>query len=326
MARRIADEVLFPAAMAVDAADRVPPTHLDLLAAHGFYGLAAPADAGGLGIEDRATASRVIEILASGCLTTTFVWLQHQSAVVAAAGGPLRDEWLAPLARGERRAGVVLAGLRPGPPSVRARAVDGGYVIDGNAPWVTGWGMVDVLYTAARTEDDTVVGVLLDAVAGPALSVMPLAMVAAAASGTVRVRFDGYFAPHARVAGTMPYAQWPERDAAGLRGNGSLALGVAGRCLRLLGAGTGPLDAARAALDGATPATMPQARAAASALAMRAATAAVVSEGSRSVLAGEHPQRLLREAMFLLVFGSRPAIREALLRRLDFIDGADGPS
>jgi hypothetical protein len=38
-----------------------------------------------------------------------------------------------------------------------------------------------------------------------------------------------------------------------------------------------------------------------------------VTTGSRAVLAGEHAQRLVREATFLLVFGSRPAIRSALL-------------
>ncbi|MBO0868041.1 MAG: hypothetical protein J2P15_05705, partial [Micromonosporaceae bacterium] len=57
------------------------------------------------------------------------------------------------------------------------------------------------------------------------------------------------------------------------------------------------------------------ARAAASALAMRAATALTVATGARSLLVTEHAQRLVREAMFLLVFGSRPAIKEALLRR-----------
>jgi hypothetical protein len=40
LAAQIADEVLFPAAMAVDRADRVPASHLDLLAARGLYGLA----------------------------------------------------------------------------------------------------------------------------------------------------------------------------------------------------------------------------------------------------------------------------------------------
>ena len=38
--------------------------------------------------------------------------------------------------------------------------------------------------------------------------------------------------------------------------------------------------------------------------------------GSRGILAGEHPQRLAREALFLLVFGSRPAIKDRRVARL----------
>ena len=57
-------------------------------------------------------------------------------------------------------------------------------------------------------------------------------------------------------------------------------------------------------------------RAAASAFAMRAATALMVHVGSRSVLQDEHAQRIAREAMFLLVFGNRPMIRTALLDQL----------
>jgi hypothetical protein len=34
------------------------------------------------------------------------------------------------------------------------------------------------------------------------------------------------------------------------------------------------------------------------------------------VLLDQHAQRLAREAIFLLVFGSRPVIRDALLARL----------
>jgi alkylation response protein AidB-like acyl-CoA dehydrogenase len=89
---------------------------------------------------------------------------------------------------------------------------------------------------------------------------------------------------------------------------------VVDRCRRL-----GQLDrlepelaACRSTLDTATPQTMPAARAAASALAMRAASALMVSAGARGILAGEHAERLIREAAFLLVFGSRPGIRQAL--------------
>ena len=65
-AGRIADEVLFPAAMAVDGATRVPESHLGLLAREGLYGLAGPAGYGGLDLDPRS-AIRIIEILASGC-------------------------------------------------------------------------------------------------------------------------------------------------------------------------------------------------------------------------------------------------------------------
>ena len=66
-------------------------------------------------------------------------------------------------------------------------------------------------------------------------------------------------------------------------------------------------------------AAMAQARAAASELTVRAAAALVVPTGSTAVSVAAHPQRLAREALFLLVFGLRPAIKGALLRRL----GAD---
>jgi alkylation response protein AidB-like acyl-CoA dehydrogenase len=307
-AQQIADEVLYPAALAVDGSNVLPASHLDLLAREGFYGLAADG-----------LTPRIVETLAGGCLATTFVWMQHHGAVGAAAHAGW-SEWLDQLCRGERRAGIALGALRPGPPSVRATPVPGGYRLDGESPWVTGWGMINVLFTAARLVDgvDTVLWALLDAVPGPALQVRPLDLVAVNASATVEVRFDGLFVPAERVTGTMPYAEWPARDAAGLRMNGSFALGVAGRCLRLLG--PSPLDAelddCRSALDAATPADLPDARAAASELAMRAATTLVVSSGARSVLRDHHAQRLLREATFLLVFGSRPAIRQSLLARV----------
>jgi len=47
----------------------------------------------------------------------------------------------------------------------------------------------------------------------------------------------------------------------------------------------------------------------------------MVQSGSRSVLADHHAQRLYREAGFLLVFGSRPAIKQELLNRL--VSGSD---
>jgi alkylation response protein AidB-like acyl-CoA dehydrogenase len=317
----IAEEVLFPGAAAVDAAARVPDGQLDLLAAEGFYGLAAPAAAGGLGVADPAAVGRVIEALASGCLATTVVWLQHHGTVRAVGESPLRAKWYGPLCRGERRSGVVQAALRAGPAAVRARPVDGGYLLSGEAAWVSGWGMVDVLYTAARDADDRVLWVLLDAVAGATLTVEPLRLVAANATRTVVLRFADHFVPASRLVGTAAHEGRQPSTPVALRGNGSLALGVAGRCARLLGSAelAAAVDGAREALDAAltaSPDAMAAARAGASALAVRAASALAAGTGAGAVLVGSHAERLVREALFLLVFASRPAIRAALLATL----------
>jgi alkylation response protein AidB-like acyl-CoA dehydrogenase len=315
-ARELGARVFAPAAMQVEAAHRVPPEHLDLLAAEGFYGLAGPREAGGLDVPFPA-ACRIIEILAGACLSTTFVWMQHHGVVRAVAGtdnAALRQRMLGPLCRGERRAGVALAGLLPGPPRLRARATEGGYVLDGTSPWVTGWDYLDTLHVAARQDDGTIVWAVLDVPEPLSITEEPLAMVAVMASSTVQLRFEGHPVPQDRVTGTLPLEQWPSRDAAALRANGSLALGLTARCCELIG--PGPLDEqlarCRTALDTADPDAMPRARAAACELALRATAALIVTQGSGAILADHDAQRLAREALFLLVFGSRPPIREAL--------------
>ena len=327
-ARGLADDVLFPAAMRVDGLDVLPGAHLDALAAAGLYGAAVPAEAGGLGLDLAATCA-VAEELASGCLATTFVWVQHRGAVMtlAAEGTPavLRDQWLDPACRGEVRGGIALTGLMPGPPRLSARPYGDGWRVDGEAPWVTGWGLIDLLLVVARGPDDSVVSLVLDAAAQPGLTVTRERLAAVNASATVRLGFDGVRVPAERRAGQVTFDPAESARPDRLRLNGSLALGLVSRCARLFG--PGPLDdelaACRQRLDdavAATPEAMAQARAAASELAVRAAAALAVREGSRSVTVDQHVQRLTREAMFLLVFGTRPGIKSALLRRL----GASG--
>jgi alkylation response protein AidB-like acyl-CoA dehydrogenase len=323
-ARQIADEVLFPSAMNVDAADQVPAGHLDALAGAGLYGLAGPRSAGGWDA-DMATFCDVIEVMSGGCLATAFVWLQHHSAVRALASSDnsgLRDRWLEPLCAGTQRAGIALGGARPGPPLLTARAVPGGYAFDGSAPWVTGWDMIDIVHTLARDDSGNVVAALLPAQVSASLAAYRLDLAAVNASRTVELRFTDHFVSAELVSLVMPHAEWAARDAGGLRANGSLSLGVAGRCCELVAqladdAGMAAalragLTARRTALDAADAGAMPAARAAASAHALQAAAALAAAAGSQSILVGTHPQRLAREAVFLLVFGSRPAIKARL--------------
>ncbi|MGH8918368.1 MAG: acyl-CoA dehydrogenase family protein, partial [Actinomycetes bacterium] len=234
--RVIADEVLFPAALDVDVEGRIPPSHLDLLAVEGCYGLVGPAERGGSEI-DLPSFAAVIETLSGGCLTTTFTWLQHHSVVrglTRTTNGDLRGKYLDAAIRGELRGGVAFAGAIPQPPRLWAGATDGGWLLRGDAPFVTGWGLIDVLLVSARdAEDDSmVVSGLLDPVAGGGIAVEELRMVAAQGSNTVRLRFADYFLPAERVVARISHADFLTNQHIGSRLNGSLALGVAGRCIR----------------------------------------------------------------------------------------------
>jgi len=315
-AQRLADDVLFPAALETDRADVVPIELLDALAAAGLYGLASPAAFGGYDA-DFETVCAVWEALSSGCLTTAFVWGQHVGLVhsLAESGTPaLRDTWLEPLTRGTIRAGLALGGALP-QPTLHARRVADGWRLDGFSPFVSGWGRIDVIHTAARA-DAEVVWLVVDAVEGPALAVERLRLFALDATATVRADVSGLVVPDDRMTSSHPVGAVTPPEL--LRIHASLALGVTARCCRLLGRSglDEELAACRRRLDALDPGTIEADRAAAGALAIRAAAALMTSVGSRSVLHTEHSQRLAREALFTAVYALRSASRNALLDAL----------
>jgi len=322
-AQRLADEVLFPAAIETDAKQVLPVELLDTLADEGFYGLTGPRSAGGADA-DFPTVCSVVEALASGCLTTAFVWAQHIGAVRAAAASEndAVRAWTAPLCRGERRAGLALGGALPEPPVLRVSESADGWRFTGASPFVSGWGRIDVMHAAARTEDGRLVWAFVDAQEKESLTVTRLDLVALNATNTVRADFRDHAVPADRVTSIAPYREGPTPPEV-LRIHASLALGVAARCRRLLG--PTPLDEEvdkiRADLDRLDPSTIEAARAAAGELAMRASSALAVEVGSRSLLVDHQAQRLAREALFCLVYALRPGSRETLLELLN----ANGP-
>ncbi len=331
VAHDLAERVLFPAALTTDRSELVAAGNLDGLADAGLYGLFGPVEMGGFAA-DLVTASSVVEQMASGCLTTALVWLQHHGLVgnLLLSGGPLGDAWLPELCSGERRSGIVFAGLLPGPATLHAVEVDGGWRIDGTAPWVSGWGRIDTLQVAARGHDgpqehggaqEVVVTVAIGELDVRGLTATRHELAVLDASGTVRVAFDGVTVDESHVLSVAPHRP-DATNALSLRLNGSLALGVARRCISLIGATPlaadleAQLDETRSMLDDADDSTIAAARAAASAFAHKAAATLLVHTGSRSIELDNHAQRLAREAMFLMVFGSRPAIRTSLLSLL----------
>ena len=320
-ARAIADDLLFPRALDTDASGVVPRENLDALAAAGLYGVIGPLEAGGLGA-DFGTFLEVVEILSGGCLSSAFIWVQHHGVLraVASSSTPgLRERWLAPLCSGEIRAGIALAGLLSGPARITARRSDGSWILSGTAPWVTGWGRMDIIQVAGRDEDDNVVSVLVDARPAPGFEFdPPLELVALSSTATSAAHLRDLRVPDDRVISVQPLAERQQQDHNTLRVHAALAFGVAARCIRMIG--ETPLEtelaSVRLRLEQAEPREVPAAKAAASELAHRAAATLVVATGSRSLIRTEHAQRLAREALFLLVFGSRPTIKSALLGSL----------
>src|SRR6478609_3676799 len=142
----------------------VTRARIALAAGAGLLGLAGPAALGG-GDAPPAVVREVTELLAGACGTTWFVLTQHRAVMEAAArtaNDALRSVWAAPLTSGDALGAVSFAHLRrPGAPTVRATAVDGGWQFDGKLDWVTSWGLADVLLLMGETADGQVVEVLL---------------------------------------------------------------------------------------------------------------------------------------------------------------------
>ncbi|WP_419932889.1 acyl-CoA dehydrogenase family protein [Candidatus Poriferisodalis sp.] len=324
-AQQLADGVLFERALDVDESGEVPTDNLDLFRDAGFYGLWTPREIGGCGFDELERLA-ILEALAGGCLTTAFVWAQHGGGSANAArmpsGSPLYERWARALATGQARGGVAFAHILRPEPCLFAERSGEGWVLRGVAPFVTGWGHIDAVLVAAH-EADRLVWMLLPADEAPTLTSRRLRLAAVDSSVTVELHFDGHAVGDGDVVEVIDYQDWLSFYRTGLRTNGALMLGVAGRALKLLGPSPldAELDAARTALHAAEVDEMPDRRAQVGYVGIRATSALVSSVGGRAITLGHHAQRLAREALFLLVQGQTADIRSGHLRRLGATEG-----
>lgn len=308
---------LYPRAVETDRSALLPKVNLDGLADLGLYGMFGPHDVGGLQA-DADLAGSLIERIASGCLTTALVWMQHHRLVGALqfSHNEKAAEMLPELCAGAVRSGVIFAGLLPGPSSLVATPTDDGWTLNGRVPWVSGWGRIDVINVLARTPSNEVISLIVTANEGDGISIERQELLALNASGTVTVHFDGVTATHEQCLFIEPHNPSAALGTT-LRLNGSLALGLIRRCALLMESEAlwTQMNQLRQDLDRATDATMSDARAAASYAAVQAASANMVATGSASMSMSNQAQRISREAQALLVFGSRAPIKAALLER-----------
>lgn len=350
-ARAVADEVLWPAAQETDRAPLVPISNLDALRDAGLMGLHGPTEVrGGLGAS-HAEARAVLEAVAGGCGATAFVWAQHHGAVrrVTGGDGPARDVWLPRLCDGSTLAGIGFAYLRrPGPAAVRATPTRAGWRIDGEAPWITGWGLIDALVLMARADDGSVVTVIVDRPgANPSLGASePQALAVMGATGTVSLTVQGLEVTEGEVVGVQSDDVWRRRDRAGSALPAAAPLGISARAIRALNerahdrtlthpasALAHQLEAGRTAADriaaemGAAMSRRDDTLETAIAegaverdrgldLARRTTDALIAASGGRAMSLDHPAQRLSREASFYLIQAQTAELRAASLDRL----------
>lgn len=335
-ARRIAEEVLAPAAERVDQ-QGVPAGHIAAIRDAGLLGLRGPVEEGGLNAS-APVVREVAEILAGADCSTWFVQAQHHSPVAMLAGSTMavRDRLLGPLTRGELLAGVAFAHLRRYPATpVTATPVGAGYRFDGEAPWFTGWGLNDVVLLGGMGPDAEIVWAFVGVDQPGLFATPPLRLAALSATSTVRLRLEGVSAGPADVVARVPYSRWSTTDRETTVNVNPAVFGITATAVRHLATGPAPAPECAAAmsdeLDGVRAHAyrlwdgLPPAEGAAERLAVKAraaalmlrATAALVAAGSGASIALAAPaQRLAREALFLLVQAQTAEVRFATLRQL----------
>ncbi len=331
-----------PTAHAIDTSVEAMGVAFDEMRRQGVMALRRPADYGGPGVSEAEFRVFQEEVArASGAFA--FLQTQHQSAVnmiAKQASEEIRAEYL-PLMHGPRTVGIGFSQLRrTGEPICKAVECDGGFVLNGEVPWITGFGFFDEYLIGAVLPDGRAVFGLMPFrdCEGQVMS-EPMRLAAMETCQTVTARLTNYFLPSAKVAFINDKDWIRKNDAFNIVVQGHFAVGCA-----LAGADIvqeaarrkgfdflaetaaklyAEIELCRAALvahqkdfaEDTAPLRLEK-RAWAIDLMMRCAHAGVVASSGAANFHTHPAQRVLREAIVFSVSAQTGPIMEATLRRL----------
>ena len=343
---RLVEEQLWPRSAEVDLGSALPIEHFDAIAGLGLYGMVVPTTDGGLGLSP-PTVRAVLRALASGCGVTAFAFAQHHGTIGAVAGTDnvaLRQRWLDGLAK-DRLAGIAYAHVRRrGTPVLSAEPDGDGWLLHGAAPWVTSWGLAEVMGVAANTADGRLLWSLVPAAEGAGLTVSKsFDLMAYRATQTVALTFDRVRVPADAVLSVVDFADWNLRDRLLAARPNPLCIGVGDRALaeltvvapdtaaefaswwvevadraeaqcRLVDRATSSRDALGP--DEVSVEAMAATRAETVLAAQRLTTALLSAVGGRAMEAGHPAQRLAREVLFYVIQAQSGDGRDELLKQV----------
>ena len=339
-AQRICDTLLEPNAEHVDRSGQVPRENLQALAAAGLTDGIFGGDAFRRGL---------VEALCGACGTTYFVLIQHLGSCGQIAGSTnpsLRERFLDKMITGGHYVGVGFGHLRRPQPMLRATPVSGGWLLNGVAPWVTGWPVLSATIYGAHLPDGRHIYLYVPAREDAHQSVsLPLPLCAMNATETVEATLTDLFVPESDWVRDSSPEQLAASDTANLCNNVAPMFGVAQGSIRMLRqlATKKPFPVLSQAADAlesevaqcrercftlsdgdkSAPEWREQAlsaRAWAIELGVRAAhTGVAAASGGANSL--DHPaQRRMREAMFYTLFQQTSEILQGTVARLTRLD------
>ncbi|MCH8042379.1 MAG: acyl-CoA/acyl-ACP dehydrogenase [Planctomycetes bacterium] len=326
---------------------RWPQEQLDLCGQAGVYEWFLPTQWGGQQWSDVDIIRGYLR-LSAACLTTTFIITQRTGAcrrIAACDNLALKEELLPKLLTKDSFATLGISHLTTShrhlaKPVQRAEPRDGGVLLDGFSPWVTGGPQADIVVTGAVTDDGRQVLVALP-MDLPGIDVRePAQLVALAASHTGPVHYDKVFVDEKwLIAG-------PGKDvmASGVGGKtggvqtSTLAIGVATSAIAYIAeqATARPelqpaCDQLRAECDqlqsdligsllGTVASSNDELRTRANSLVLRATQAALTAAKGAGYIIGHPVGRWCREALFFLVWSCPQSVMEANLCELAGIE------
>jgi alkylation response protein AidB-like acyl-CoA dehydrogenase len=342
-------------ATGLDRTDGWPAGQLRLCGEAGVFEWFIPRELGGQEWSE-AEALRGYVKLAAACLTTTFVITQRTGAMSRIAAGDsefARSELLADLITGRTFATVGISHLTTSRqhvarPVLRAAQQEGGFVLDGYSPWVTGAEFAQHIVLGATLEDGRQILVALPTdLRGVRIERSP-ELVGLSASRTGPVHLENVFVEDKwLLAGPVPEVMKQRLGAktGGLQ-TSALAIGLAGAAIEYVLSQAGarsalaePGDALALERDellgamlelaiGKTPirsvgegpdrciTSGNDLRQRANSLALRASQAALAAAKGAGYVAGHPAGRWCREALFFLVWSCPQPVLQANLCEL----------
>ena len=340
-------ESVAPLASAMDSDSEILRDALKGMGDRSLLALRVPKSWGGAGVSEE-TYRRFQQLVPRYSGALAFLQTQHQGAaefLTNSDNEALKRQYLPYMGKGEVLVGVGFSQLRrKGDPLVKAIPVQGGYQLNGEVPWVTGFGFFqDFIVGAALADGRAIYGIvpfsetLQDDGSVIALT-KPMELGAIASTNTVTATLTNWFLPKERIVFIKHPGAIHETDKKNVLHHGFFALGCARAGLDILEAAyhtkqlpflrnafeslDGELNRCQTAMIQALPPTSQpweerlQLRAWAINLAVRCASAAVTVSSGAANYRYHTAQRVYREALVFTVSGQTTAVMEATLNTL----------